>query len=142
MTSILEEFNELSVYLQKESSEVSLSAVHQLFDGLIAETPNLRQYIGSNAEINHDKCFESDVVKPQRGENISAAEARVAKLFKKVDDSSVLDDPYIGFVARILHNPDDSNKRRKVSARYFPTDHIDPTSNVCEHLFSRVKLVM
>ena len=48
----------------------------------------------------------------------------------------------MGFVARILHNQDDSNKRHKVAAQYFPTHHVGPTSNVCERLFSRAKLVM
>ena len=84
LTSILVEFNELSVYLQKESSEVSLSVVCQLFDGLIAETPRLRQYIGSNAEIVHDKCFESGVVKPERGERSQLQKLELQKFSRKL----------------------------------------------------------
>ena len=84
LTSILEEFYELSVYLRKESSEVSLSVVCQLFDGLIAETPRLRQYICSNAEIVHDKCFESGVVKPQRGETSQLQKLELLKVSRKL----------------------------------------------------------
>ena len=78
LTSILEEFNEVSVYLQKESSEVSLSIVRQLFDGLIAETPHLRQYLGSYADIVHDKCFESETaIKANPLMNTSDSSAKV-----------------------------------------------------------------
>ena len=64
------------------------------------------------------------------------------KYVKKVDGSEPVDESSMSFVARMLHNQDEANKRREVVAQYHSTLHVSPTSNVCERLFSRTKLVM
>ena len=46
------------------------------------------------------------------------------------------------FIERILNSQYDTQKRRRVTAQYESTDHVPPTSNICERLFSREKLVM
>ena len=53
--------------------------------------PSLRHYLAANADIVHDKLFESGVMKLQRGEALSSQEARGVEIFKKVDDGEPVD---------------------------------------------------
>ena len=53
-----------------------------------------------------------------------------------------MDESNVSFVERMLHNQDKGNKHRKAVAQYHSTLRVSPTSNVCERLFSRAKLVM
>ena len=86
--------------------------------------------------------FDSGVVKLQRGEALSSQEARTVEIFKKVDDGEPVDESNMSFVERMLYSQDEVNKRRKVVAQHHSTLHVSPTSNICERLFSRAKLVM
>ena len=45
------------------------------------------------------------------------------------------------YLQKLLQTQDAQN-RRKVAAQYESTAHVCPTSNICERLFSRAKIVM
>ncbi len=143
LRAILRDFEAVSQYLQSDSSDVNLMRVRQLFDGLIQAEPKMRSYLAADAPIVHDKIFERAVVKLQRGDSLSAAEASSVQIFKiEMGAAAASDDPSVDFVSRILNSQDDVQKRRRVTAQYQSTAHVSPTSNICERLFSRAKLVM
>ncbi len=100
--------------------------------------------LSATADIVHDKIFETAVVKLQRGDPLLRDEAAALQIFKIHQDSAsaMSDSSNLSFVERILHTQEDAHKRRKVTGQYESTAHISPTSNICERLFSRAKLVM
>ncbi len=139
----LKNFEDVSLFLQSDSPDVNLYRVRQLFDGLILEDSSLRHHLSPTADMVHDRTFESALVKLQRGDpHFSKDEANALQIFKIQQDIHDHDASEMGFVERILHTQDDAHKRRKVASQYESTAHVCPTSNACERLFSRAKLVM
>jgi hypothetical protein len=139
----LKNFEDVSMFLQSDSPDVNLYRVRQLFDGLILEDNRLRPHLSPTADIVYDRTFESGIVKLQRGDpQLSRDEANALHIFKIQHDAQDHEDSEMGFVERILHTQDDAHKRRKVVSQYESTAHVCPTSNACERLFSRAKLVM
>ncbi len=117
--------------------------VRQIFDGLIHDVP--RPYLSADVQIVHDKVFERAVVKLQRGDNLTQQEAAALEMFKiPVGTATAAADTVISnsYFQTILQTQDDAQKQRKVAAQYESTAHVSPTSNICEFLFSRAKLVM
>jgi len=69
-------------------------------------------------------------------------EANAPQIHKLEDEAAETNSTNMSFVARMLHNQEDTRKRRRVTAQYHSIAHVSPTSNICERLFSRAKLVM
>jgi len=87
--------------------------------------------------INYN--FEAGVAKIQRGEEatLTSAEKDAVKCFLKTTNAPVTAESPDGYAARIIANVNTSN-----SSIYRCTNHVQPTSNVVERLFSMCKRTM
>ncbi len=101
--------------------------VRPLFDGLIQENPNLKGFQSASAEIVHDKAFENGIVKLYRGDVPTRDEANAPRIHKLEDEAADTNSTNMSFVARMLHNQEDTRKRRRVTAQYHSIAHVSPT---------------
>lgn len=147
----LKSCQEVSQFLQKEDSKVvTMNLVRSLFNKLVDHFPHMEQHLGNNAAIIHCKEFDNAVIKIQGGneDKLSVAEKSVMKPYKidALTASTVnevrLDDNEGSILSSILREANrGNNKVAKISA-YKSLDHVSPTSNVCERLFSRTGIIM
>ncbi|OWY94204.1 hypothetical protein PHMEG_00036136, partial [Phytophthora megakarya] len=85
-------------------------------------------------------ALESGLIKIQRGQALTAAERTACSVFRVEDTTNPeeerVDAPSSSFVAQAF-------KRRKTTKRsaYVDVGYVPPTSNECERLFSRAKLI-
>ncbi len=107
--------------------------VRPLFDGLILqENPNLKGYPSASADIVHDKAFKNEIVKLQRGDVPTRDKANALQIHKLEDEAAETNSTNMSFVERVLHNQDDTHKRRRVTAEYH---YASTSSNIGERLY-------
>lgn len=154
----LEQINSVSLRLQKHSC--SLSQGRGYFDGLLElgysdkytlfQQENIASYLRSDSRIVHSPVFESAIVKLQdnKAHELTDAEKASVACFKNIQEEEV------EVVINADYNEDGrpktvgemvdsqmSRKKARHNNSYNCVDHIVPTSNSCERLFSQCKLV-
>ena len=159
MIALLREFELVSKWLQTENSKdldpkkrVTLYTVRRVFDKLCSKHPIVRRHLSAAADIIHEPIFESAVAKIQGNDfSLSQAEKRKVLLFRidstaEGDDNDDEDDDADGSINFLDETLDDaaeeSSKRQKKACPYRSLDHISPTSNIVERLFSRCGIIM
>jgi hypothetical protein len=132
--------------------QLELVHVRSLFDKLIRQHPDCREHLRADAEIVHSTNFESAVCKVQALDErlLNSNEKKAIKRFlisprdpdgasESESENDHTDDDW----AQDIIDDTNARKRRKlIVSKYRPMQHISPTSNVCERLFSRAKLIM
>lgn len=162
----LECINKISIALQSEGNHVNLAYVRIIFDGnliflfhmcnhfigLIEKYPTFRKYLGTDSNIIKFNHFENAITKlqSQKEDTLSINEKEAISNFKFecVDMSNeevhplgdtVLEESFADTLLKnankmVKNNHNNSNQYRSVN-------HILPTSNICERLFSIAKLI-
>ena len=154
MVALLREFEVISKWLQTEnaptvSRRVTLYTVRKVFDKLCQKHPVVQGHLGAAADIIHQPLFESAVAKIQGHDySLSAQEKRKVSFFL-VDRTAEEDeededlDVDLSFLEETLDEAAvESSKRHKKSCPYRSLDHVAPTSNIVERLFSRCGIIM
>ena len=122
---------------------MSLDLVRAAFDTLIADYPIMKHHLSSNADIVHDKAFDSAVVKVQRGNEVSLTPAEKNAIARfKVDVAAVNDvveEEEESYMDKVRANGM-AKKAKKTSYRCL--NHVSATSNIVERQFSHAKHVM
>ena len=148
----LEYFQSISMELQREGSDqLDMHDVRVLFDDLISKFPIVRHHLAADADIVHNKDFERAVVLVQGGQEqeLKRAEKDQIRRFlideddENSDENDTEEDRERNAAQKLL----DENRERKRArfqkpTRYRCMNHIHPTTNKVERLFSRAKLVL
>jgi hypothetical protein len=141
----------ISMELQREGSDqLDMHNVRVLFDDLISKFPIDRHHLAADADIVHNKDFERAVVLVQGGQEqeLKRAEKDQIRRFlideddENSDENDTEEDRDRNAAQKLL----DENRERKRArfqkpTRYRCMNHIHPTTNKVERLFSRAKLV-
>ncbi|KAE8986324.1 hypothetical protein PF011_g20033 [Phytophthora fragariae] len=141
VTSLLKDLDNFeSVTKTLQGTTLTLSAARRLFYHAISKYPELKPRLAQSAAIVNYPALESGLVKIQRGLTLTAAERTACAEFRVPDAEDGAEDqgdePSTSFVAQAY-------KRRKTTKRsaYVDVGYVLPTSNECERLFSRAKLI-
>jgi hypothetical protein len=135
----LEEVDEVCVEIQGDQN---LCDVRVMFDGtvdLITKIPEFERYLSPDAEIVKDKDFEKAIKKLQgRKEELNEAERLSVQGFLPEPT------PPASSSARTAVEIARENKKRRLvqDSPYRSVQHVLPTSNIVERLFSRAKMIM
>jgi len=135
----LEEFESATKLLQ--DSERTLLEVRAIFDGLLEKYPSMHHYISGENNFVHSSAFENGIVKVQS-----------EQLDDILEKEKELLEPFLGSNVQTLVSPTKPTslsaqalsriKRRKVTTTYVSLEHIPPTSNIVERLFSAARIVL
>ena len=130
------DLNSVTLALQKENTTVADARC--LFETVLEEFPEMRKRLGNDAKIIANPNFENAICKlmNQEYDNLSVIEKSTVKdLIQSNSDDCVpvdIDDNSLSLGERAL-------KKRKISCEksvYMDLRFIQPTSNMCERLFS------
>ena len=155
MVALLKKFEDVSKWLQTEnapdpSRRVTLYTVRKVFDKLCENYPFVRGHLSAAADIIHQPLFESAVAKIQGNDYALTPQERKKVSFYLVDGSGEEEggidgadvDP-LSFLDETLEEASaECAKRQKKACPYRSMDHITPTSNIVERLFSRCGIIM
>ena len=135
----LEEFESATKLLQ--DSKRTLLEVRAIFDGLLENYPSMHHYISGESSFVHSPAFENGIVKVQS-----------EQLDDILEDEKELLEPFLQSNIPTLVSPTKPTslsaqalsriKRRKVTTKFVSLEHIPPTSNIVERLFSAARLVL
>jgi hypothetical protein len=147
----LRKFESVSQMLQNRSQDrPMLCDVRTLFDNLLEDFGAKYQlkHLKKDSDIIENKDFENGIVKIQEHEelNLTQAEKNAVKIFLKPVAASFTppangdaEQPATAYAASVLL------KRKRIEqdkeSAYRETKHVVSTSNICECLFSRAKLL-
>lgn len=138
----MEQLNSVVVELQREN--LSLLDARALLDGVLELFPQMSHHLRRDADIVTNVSFESGILKVQGGKEnlLTVDEVSALRVFRKSDgvqSDATESGENLSFAQRLL-------KRRKTqcieSSYTMDIHHVLPTSNICERLFSRAKLVL
>jgi hypothetical protein len=134
----LEEFEVATKLLQ--DSKRTLLEVRGIFDSLLEKYPDMGYYISSDSTFVHSLEFENGLVKVlQQSDDLSLAEKRLLEPFLQTNEPTTISPTnHTSLSVQGLNRI----KRRKVVAEYVSLEHIPPTSNIVERLFSAARLVL
>ena len=122
--------------------------MRKVFDKSCQKYPVVRRHLSVSADIVHQPLFESAVAKIQGNDfNLNAQEKRKVSFFfistaeeKEEEGDWEID---LSFLDETLNDAAaESAKRHKKSCPYRSMDHISPTSNIVQRLFSRYGIIM
>jgi hypothetical protein len=135
----LEEFESATKLLQDRKR--TLLEVRAIFDGLLESYPTMHHYISSKSNFVHSPAFENGVVKVQAEQldDILLEEKELLEPFLQSNIPAVVSPTKptslsVQALSRI--------KRRKIVAEFVSLEHIPPTSNIVERLFSAARIVL
>ena len=133
--TVLEDFQSVTLELQKE--DITLLSVRVMFDAIIAKYPSMKNYLDSRASIVHSPDFEVGIVKSMMSKDLDIREKlAVAPLVEdsvaevEVDCRNEL--TRLSF-AQLALKKSSTDQQKKICTNF---DHIKPTSNIAERLFS------
>lgn len=135
----LEEFEAATKDLQ--DSNRTLLEVRAIFDGLLEKYPGMHYYISNESDFVHSPKFENGIVKvlSEQCDKLLPGERSLLNPFVQTNESTTISPTKPkSLSAQALNRV----KRRKVLAEYVSLDHIPPTSNIVERLFSAARLIL
>jgi hypothetical protein len=119
---------------------------------LIEKNPELASHISKDSTIIHNKHFENGVVKIQKGQErvLTREEKEAVSVFlisrddannvEQVDGTG--EEEAVTLIDQLKRAADDVKKADKPISKYRSTNHVFPTSVICETLFSYGKNIM
>jgi len=118
-----------SVTLALQRSDISMSQVRLLFDGLCSSFPSFSHYLSQDSPICSSSNFESAVAKIDAGkcDDLSFEELEAATALKEASVSGLNDSG--DFATALL-------KRQRLDTKFRSVKFILPTSNIVERFFS------
>lgn len=126
--------------------------VRALFDKLILQHPESAEKLSPTAEIIHSPAFETAVCKVQSLDerSLTVNEKKAIRRFLIEDDDTVEnsddgepnEDIVTDWAQDAIDDTEARKRQRMFMSKYRSMKHISPTSNVCERIFSRAKLIM
>lgn len=136
----LEEFETVTKLLQEKQRTVA--EVRCIFDGILQNYDGMDHYIGKFSDFVHSPDFENGIVKIILDDidDLSEDEKIAVEPFRITSSSSTDVSPEKSTSVALLALK--KMKKRKVSLGYASLDHIPPTSNIVERLFSSARLVL
>jgi len=142
LITCMQQLNSVTVELQR--ADVSLLEARVLFDGVMDLFPAMGHHLAEDAKILSNVDFERGILKVCKGEEnlLTEPEKHAIRKFKKAEhcaESDMQDSAGLSFAQQLL------KRRRIVQGRSMYIDdinHVLPTSNICERLFSQAKHVM
>jgi len=101
----------------------------------------------SNQRLIQCPDFENGIVKIQSGQerSLTATERSAVEIFILPAAAARLEpaeDADLSFAESLLRDGRNVKRRRLATSKYRSTEHVSATSNVCERLFSRARLIM
>jgi hypothetical protein len=135
----LEEFEEATKLLQDNNR--TLLEVRAIFDGLLEKYPGMHRYISNESDFVHSPKFENGIIKvlSEECDDLLPEERTLLNPFAQANEPTTISPTKPkSLSAQALNRV----KRRKVVAEYVSLDHIPPTSNIVERLFSAARLVL
>ena len=128
----LEEFESATKLLQ--DSKRTLLEVRAIFDGLLENYPSMHHYISGESNFVHSPAFENGIVKVQSEQldDMSPEEKELLEPFLENNPTLVSPTRPTSLSAQALNRI----KKRKITTEYVSLEHIPPTSNIVERLFS------
>jgi len=135
----LEEFDSATKLLQ--DSKRTLLEVRAIFDGLLENYPSMHHYISGESNFVHSPAFENGIFKVQS-----------EQLDDILEEEKELLEPFLQRTIPNLASPTKHTslsaqalsriKRRKVATKFVSLEHIPPTSNIVERLFSAARIIL
>ncbi len=149
----LEICHQYSSALQTSDGTVTMLVCRIAFDQLLEKIPELASHISKDSVIIHNRHFENGVVKIQKGQErlLTREEKEAVSCFainqaghnNEVDDCNASDEEEkISLIDQLRRAADEASTKVKMVSKYHPTDHVFPTSVICETLFSYGKYIM
>ena len=135
----LEEFEEAMKHLQ--DSNRTLLEVRAIFDGILEKYPGMHHYISNESEFVHSPKFENGIIKvlSEQCDALLPGERTLLKPFvQSIEPTTISPTKPKSLSAQALNRV----KRRKVATEFVSLDHIPPTSNIVERLFSAARLIL
>jgi hypothetical protein len=140
----LKNYRECSLALQSDAHLMNLYEVRGLFDKLCEKYPVVERTLGRRSQLIQDPVFENAVVKIQGGleSTLTPAEKNKVKHYL-IEAEEGEDEAESNFAQTIIDRAREAKRMRVTKAsKYRQLDHILPTSNIVERLFSRAKIIM
>ena len=136
----MKKFNDITVYLQR--ADLTVLDARAIFDRIVAEYPAMVHHLGGDATLVRNRPFDKGIVLIMKGDEISMNQYHkdeCQRLLKPADDEVVIVQPN---VINFAENCVQQHKKSKNDPKsdYVNLDFINPTSNICERLFSQSKL--
>jgi hypothetical protein len=142
------QFESVSLALQRGgNNRLDLFQARALFDRLVGNFPETANYLSSTADIIQNIAFESAVIKVLGNNNkLSREESKVLQRFRidPIDEYEDIEESTTSdFADAVLNSAEASRRVEGTTTRlsYRSLKHVSATSNVCERLFSRAKLI-
>ena len=148
----------ITLWLQQSNYEmVSLMTVRRQFDSLIEVYPSFHYHLAANANIVHNKTFESAVCKTQNGELITVQERVLMTRFLREPELEEIETPAQAAARLLAYNALNAVQKINYDAaidvkkaryawnplsKYRCLNHLSVTSVIVERLFSQAKLIM
>ncbi len=152
LCEILKLCHEYSSVLQTADGSVTMLLCRIALDRLLEQVPELVSHISKDSLVIHNKHFENGIVKIQKGQErtLSRDEKEAVSVFLISHEETNHDDQVedtdqvevISLIDQLKRAADDVKKADKPVSKYRSTNHVFPTSVICETLFSYGKNVM
>ena len=153
LEGILKNANDVSMALQKETC--TITAAKRYFEALMSRFDVFREediapYLSRQSSFPHSLLFETGIAKLQEGaetqlsgpERDALAHLKLPEFELDGDSSEDETQVALSLVEEIDEIVERQSKRGKVQSKYTCVNHVPPTSNMCERLFSQTKLVI
>ena len=143
LSDVLKHCKDVSVFLQHEDPlKCPLHLARAAFDSLIADYPALAHHLSKDADIVHNKHFESGITKLQRGDEkqLNKHEKEALAVFKNDVSESVSAES--GEVNSYIDKVISRQPKVQKTSNYRPVNHVSPTSCICERVFSKGQLIL
>lgn len=134
------------------NNHLEMVHVRALFDKLIMQHPESAEKLSPTAEIIHSPAFETAVCKVQSLDerSLNVNEKKAVRRFLIEDDDTVEnsdedepnEDSVTDWAQDAIDDTEARKRQRMFLSKYRSMKHVSPTSNVCERIFSRAKLIM
>jgi hypothetical protein len=135
----LEEFETATKLLQ--DNKRTLLEVRAIFDGLLESYPEMDHYISSDSSFVHSPAFENGIVKVQaeQHDDILLEENELLEPFLQSNIPTIVSPTKpTSLSVQALNRV----KKRKIVPKFVSLEHIPPTSNILERLFSAARVVL
>lgn len=135
----LKEFESATKDLQ--DSKRTLLEVRAIFDILLEKYPSMFYYISSDSNFVQSPLFENGIVKvlSERYDEISLEEKALLEPFLQPNTQTLVSPTKPTSLSALALR---KIKKRKFVSEFISLEHIPPTSNIVERLFSAARLVL
>ena len=144
--------HEYSSVLQTADGSVTMLVCRIAFDQLLERVPELASHISKDAAVIHNRHFENGIVKIQKGQEkiLSREEKEAVSCFlinrneagSDTEEDDLEENEVVSLIDQLKRAANEAQNTTKTKSRYRSTNHVFPTSVICETLFSYGKNIM